>query len=158
MDLEKISIKDVFTREADPDNPYSHSYRLIRNPKEEVKKFSDLLHEHLMLANFGDERLLTLYQEEADSLSEWFQMAKEHPDILMDTFQKLYWSFILRVEFTRSFKGLERLLQAVFLKIPKVEEATGFGGLLQKISGKKPKSPEDLLMEMLIYEQGGLYP
>jgi hypothetical protein len=155
MGLEDVSVKDILKGQVLPDNPYSHQIMLIRNPKEEIRRFSDLLHEHLMLGNFGDERLLSLYQEEADVLTELFALTKKHPGFTT-FFSRAFWSFIIRVDFTRSFKGLERLLQAI-LKIPKVEEPTGFGGLLQKVSGKK-KKPEDMLLEMLLYEQyGGLY-
>jgi len=149
-----MTIKDLIRGMAPPDNPYAHQYMLLFSSKTDIKKFSDLLNEHVMLANFGDERILTFYQEEADVLTDMFKLAKEHPE-LRDFFLKAYWSFMIRVDFTRAFKGMERLIQAGPLKLPRVPEATGFGGLFKR--EKKPKSPEEALMEMLLYEQGGMY-
>jgi len=150
--LDDITIKDLLKGHIMPDNPYSHQILLIRNPKDEIRKFSDLLHEHIMLGNFGSEKILSLYQEEADLLTELFEFvtSKRIPG-LENFFHRAFWSFIIRVDFTRSFKGLERLLQAI--RVPKGEEPTGFGGLLQKQSSKI--TPEDMLREIL-YE-GGMY-
>jgi len=94
MGLDNISIKDLIKGQVLPDNPYSHQIMLIRNPKDEIRKFSDLLHEHIMLGNFGDERLLTLYQEEADILTSMFAFTKQHPGFF-NLFNRMFWSFMI---------------------------------------------------------------
>lgn len=149
-----MTIRDLIRSLAPPDNPYAHQYMLLFSSKTDVQKFSDLLNEHIMLANFGNERILTLYQEEADTLADLFKLAKEHPE-LRDLFNKAYWSFLIRVDFTRAFRGMERLIQAGPLKLPKVPEATGFGGMLGR--REQPKDPQEALMEMLFYDRGGVY-
>jgi len=154
--LEDVKVGEIFRRSPDPDNPFSHQYRLLKNETKDVKRFGDLIHEHILLGNFGDDRLLALYQEEGNYLVAMFDLAKDHPDIFNQIFQKAFWSFILRIDITRGYKALERIIQAG-LNMPRVPEPTGFGGLIQKMTGKK-KTPEDVLMEQILYgNQGGLY-
>lgn len=152
-----MKIKDLLERgQPLPDNPYAHQVFLIKNPKKQVEDFGDLVHEHLMLGNFGKDRILALYQEEADALVTLFSLARKFPRVFGNMFRRSFWSFIIRVDLTRAHKGLERLIQAGPLKLPEVPEATGFGGLMEKVTGKK-KSPEDILMEQMLYGSGGMY-
>jgi len=132
-----------------PKNPFEHAYRLLKSPPKNVTDFKDLIHEFVLLANLGDDRILRAYQVDFDLLTMLLDARNRDPR-LTPLFRALYTQTIIELAMTRAYKGLERQLQAWIP--PRLQE--GFGSHLSKIFGKKDET-EEILKKLLSGEKGG---
>lgn len=111
-----------------PETEFEHKAWLVAPDKTSINNFYDLLNKAVSMANIQSDRVMYFVEQEARILVHFFDMSKRN-EALKPVFNQLFYSFLMSLNLTRSFKGLERQLQATHSQPQYVQ---GFGSGLEK--------------------------
>jgi hypothetical protein len=134
-----------------PRDPHSHAFSLLK-PEKTPKEIYEILTKDILLANISDDRLLRLYQREAQVLTRIFELMKRNErtqEELRRVFDVLFVSFEAELGLTRAKDGTERKLQNSF-DVEIEPRVTGFK--VPSFLRRKKKDDYTQYLEEGIYE------
>ena len=135
-----------------PRDAFSHAFTMMDiRGNDEVKMFSQILEQHILLSFLGEDKQLRLYQNDIVLLTNLFDMSRRAPE-LKNFFLNLYYGWKGELALTRTKDGIERRLQATAGKGYQPEAMRGYGQQLEELAKQEqnlferffgPKAPQN---------------